>query len=50
MPGADSKKDSYILITSGKRVVYLSQTQPVRCHDKKVAQEVEGRRFPSGSA
>jgi len=45
---AHTKKN--VLITSGKRVVYLSQTQPGRCHDKKVAQEIEGRRFPSPEA
>src|SRR3989338_6885777 len=39
-----------VLIPSGKRVVYMSQTQPGCCHDKKIAEEIEDRRFPSGSA
>lgn len=44
---AHTKKN--VLITSGKRVVYMSQTQPGCCHDKKIAEEIEDRRFPSGS-
>ena len=44
---AHTKKN--VIIVSGKRVVYMSQTQPGSCHDKKVAQELEGRHFPSGS-
>ncbi len=38
-----------VIIASGKRVVYMSQTQPGRCHDKKIAEEIKDRRFPSGS-
>lgn len=38
-----------VIITSGKRVVYMSQTQPGCCHDKKVAEEIQGRHFPPGS-
>lgn len=44
---AHTKKN--VIITSGKRVVYMSRTQPGSYHDKKVAQELEGRRFPCGS-
>lgn len=44
---AHTKKN--VLITSGRRVVYLSQTQPGRCHDKKIAEEIKGRHFPPGS-
>ncbi len=38
-----------VIVTSGKRVVYMSQTQPGHNHDKKVAEEIEGRHFPLGS-
>lgn len=38
-----------VLITSGRRVVYMTQTQPGSCHDKKLAAEIERRRFPKGS-
>lgn len=44
---AHTKKN--VIITSAKRVVYMSQTQPGSYHDKKVVQELDGRRFPSGS-
>lgn len=38
-----------VLITSRRRVVYMTQTQPGRCHDRKVAAEIEKRCFPQGS-
>lgn len=38
-----------VMITCGKRVVYMSQTQPGHCHDKKIAEEIERRHFPRGS-